>query len=411
MVEPDCEVSVHEDIQASKQMILLYANQPVAKYDGRYYTRNRNFVDFLAVLAALSDDYRLVVPVYEGDGTETTAMTMELPANTVEAAGYRSHVAALFASLRNLPLLRRLVSEAKDRGETVTVAGPGPNSTLFILSWFLPRGIHLAYFIRGDTVETVRNMYRGRRAGWLALMLVRLFRWRIRRLLSLGRAQVLAYGPHLAADYGRFGPAASIAPLIDRAVLADRPAPLSDGPLRLLFIGRLSEEKGLLPLLEALEQVHRSGRDCRLTLVGYGPQEAALWEAVTRRGLEDQVVFAGFVRHGPELYELIDSHHCLCLTSRTEGTPRVVVEALARYRPVLATPVGSLPEQFAGAIHFTTGFDADAIADGIAWCDDHRDELDEMSSRGRRLAEHYLIPRQAQIVDQLLRSGTPGNIQ
>jgi len=106
------------------------------------------------------------------------------------------------------------------------------------------------------------------------------------------------------------------------------------------FVGRLSEEKGLRHLLEALRRWVPGDSQWRLILVGEGPQREALEQTVRDFGLTAKVKFAGFQRDTGAWYPAMDA---FVLPSLTEGTPMVVLEAMAHGVPVIATSVGGVP--------------------------------------------------------------------
>jgi glycosyltransferase involved in cell wall biosynthesis len=97
-----------------------------------------------------------------------------------------------------------------------------------------------------------------------------------------------------------------------------------DSPPHVLFVGRLSEEKGILEFLEATEGVPR-------VVVGDGPLRADVPETV------------GFVRHD-RLGPYYERASVVCVPSRREGFGVVAREAMAYGRPVVATAVGGLVE-------------------------------------------------------------------
>ena len=98
----------------------------------------------------------------------------------------------------------------------------------------------------------------------------------------------------------------------------------------MLFVGRLSEERRILELLEATEGLPR-------VIVGDGPLQARVPEAV------------GFVSHD-ELGAYYERAAVICVPSRREGYGVVAREAMAYGRPVVAKPVGGL---------------VDAVEDGV----------------------------------------------
>jgi glycosyltransferase involved in cell wall biosynthesis len=110
------------------------------------------------------------------------------------------------------------------------------------------------------------------------------------------------------------------------------------------YVGRLGQEKGLDVLLDAMHALATSGRgDIDLHLIGGGEQEENLRAQVARLKLESQVHFHGMRPHD-EIPLWVSAGDLLCLPSRREGCPNVVLEALASGRPVVASHVGGLPE-------------------------------------------------------------------
>lgn len=129
---------------------------------------------------------------------------------------------------------------------------------------------------------------------------------------------------------------------VDGAFLADPPAPLPPTP-QLLWVGRFAPEKGIPVLLEAILRLHREGVPFRITLVGGGPLADWVRQEVTGAGLGDQVVLAGW-RNSAEVRALLDASRGLVLASFAEGLPVVLMEAMARGRPVVATRIAAIPE-------------------------------------------------------------------
>jgi glycosyltransferase involved in cell wall biosynthesis len=112
--------------------------------------------------------------------------------------------------------------------------------------------------------------------------------------------------------------------------------------LRLILVGRLSAEKGIAGLLEALAIVAPERRP-DLVIVGDGPMRAELDRAVEQLGLADRVTFLGRLAEAETLAEIARSD-VLVLPSFMEGLPIVLMEAMALGKPVIATRVAGVPE-------------------------------------------------------------------
>jgi glycosyltransferase involved in cell wall biosynthesis len=108
-----------------------------------------------------------------------------------------------------------------------------------------------------------------------------------------------------------------------------------------LSIGRLVAEKGHRHLLEAAAQVERTKPGVHWLLVGAGELEHTLRAQARRLGLEAQVHFAGWRDDIPDMLALCD---IFVLPSESEGFGRVLVEAMAMAKVVVAATVGGVPE-------------------------------------------------------------------
>lgn len=129
---------------------------------------------------------------------------------------------------------------------------------------------------------------------------------------------------------------------LDRDFLADEPSPVP-AARRLTCVGRLCEQKGQLLLVEAAARLAAEGERFMLTLVGDGEMRAEVEQAILRHGLEGCVHITGFVDEGAVRAE-IEASRGLVLPSFAEGLPVVLMEALARGRPVVTTYVAGIPE-------------------------------------------------------------------
>jgi glycosyltransferase involved in cell wall biosynthesis len=389
--------------------VFLYANQPVIRYDGRYYARFKSFLDFLVELSKQDDIYRLVVPCKVVKHLpEENLVPINLPINRViEVSNYTEQGQSIISSFLSTPCIRSQVLFALNEKGKVTFAGAGPSSFLFWLSLFVPRSVRFAFFIRGDTLKTVQNCYSGNMMYYPSTGVIKLFHKRILSLVLHSRAKVFVFGKKLKSLYPV--PESNIhviTPLIEEAIIRKdtRPNIMKDRPLRVLYVGRLSKEKNLFSLIEACKLALKVGRSFALSIVGLGPLEIEIRKLIAESGLSNQIKFIGYIPHGDALIAEFDSHDLLCLPSFTEGTPSVVIEAFARGMPVLATPVGSLPSLFPDEIKFIDGFSADNILQGINWCNMRREELSDMGRKGQMSIHRFLLKENAVRVDKILRS-------
>ena len=113
-----------------------------------------------------------------------------------------------------------------------------------------------------------------------------------------------------------------------------------DTEILLGFSGRLSVEKGIPVLLEALAELIHEGLPVKLMIIGDGPERSNINNSVASKGLKEHVIFTGFREDAQELLPALDF---FILPSLTEGTPMALLEAMSWGLPVVATAVGEIP--------------------------------------------------------------------
>jgi glycosyltransferase involved in cell wall biosynthesis len=133
----------------------------------------------------------------------------------------------------------------------------------------------------------------------------------------------------------------------------------------LLFLGRLEPQKDPLLLLSALQQLHQLGCSARLLVVGGGSLLNAMAEKVNALNLSDSVALLGDVPR-TRVVELLSSADVMVLTSRYEGMPVAMLEALACGIPVVSTAVGDVHQALGrGGGRLVSSRDATVIAQNI----------------------------------------------
>jgi colanic acid/amylovoran biosynthesis glycosyltransferase len=129
---------------------------------------------------------------------------------------------------------------------------------------------------------------------------------------------------------------------VDDSFLEAVRTPVPEAP-RLVSVARLSEQKGLFVLLEALGELHRRGRSFEFTLVGDGELRDEVERTIARLELGGKVRLVGWADEAKVRSLMLDAR-AMVLPSFAEGLPVVIMEALALGRPVVTTYVGGIPE-------------------------------------------------------------------
>ncbi|MEU8022943.1 glycosyltransferase [Micromonospora haikouensis] len=113
----------------------------------------------------------------------------------------------------------------------------------------------------------------------------------------------------------------------------------------LVSVGSLDQlYKGIDTLIEALARLNGNGAAHRLVHVGRGRFLARLRRLAEKRGVAEQVEFAGWLPTHDDLRKMLDGADLFVMPSRTEGLPRALIEAMARALPAIGSTAGGIPE-------------------------------------------------------------------
>jgi len=159
------------------------------------------------------------------------------------------------------------------------------------------------------------------------------------------------------------------------------------------FVGRLASPKDPLAMLQACRMLEG---DFRVLLVGDGELRSSAEEFARRSGLGSKVIFTGERKDIPEILAASD---IFLLSSRWEGLPLTIIEAMMTGLPLVATRVGGIPELVEDGV---TGYlvppqDPSAIAFAVQKLLVNSQLCSSMGARGReRALEHFTV-------DQMLR--------
>jgi glycosyltransferase involved in cell wall biosynthesis len=220
-----------------------------------------------------------------------------------------------------------------------------------------------------------------------------------------GVRTVSDYTTGLVRELGR-EPAAVYPAYMDlRSFLDEPPAPLPDRP-QALFVGVLERYKNVDGLAAAWRLAAPRVPDARLLLVGAGTMSE-----VPRRLVEELPEQTAWVERlsSPEIAHALDEAWFLVLPSRSEGMGRVVVEALARGRPVLGARVGGIRDLIENGVNgvLVPVGDTAALADALAGLLSDRAWVERLAGAARESALPWILSpeefaaRQAELVERV----------
>jgi glycosyltransferase involved in cell wall biosynthesis len=175
---------------------------------------------------------------------------------------------------------------------------------------------------------------------------------------------------------------------------------IADGAVVAGWVGRLSREKGADVMLEALA---RSDPSWRLSMIGDGRERDRLERLATSLRIGDRVVWHGEVANAGALMPAFDA---FVLSSRTEGTPIALFEAMHARVPVIATRVGGVPD-VVGPEHalLVASEQPAAIAEALAEITQQRSAAETRSALASgRLAQAFSSRAWVAAVDEVYRA-------
>ncbi|WP_346434747.1 glycosyltransferase family 4 protein [uncultured Methanoculleus sp.] len=164
-------------------------------------------------------------------------------------------------------------------------------------------------------------------------------------------------------------------------------APLADRPPLIGYIGSLGEVKGVQNFIQALPEILSNQPDLRAFVGGDGQLKEAITTALHERGVTTRVDLPGWISHDT-LPKYLNQLRLIVLPSYSEGLPNIMLEAMACGTPVLATPVGAIPDII---IDGKTGFimennSPECIAKNVIRALSSPD-LEQIAENGRRFVE------------------------
>lgn len=172
------------------------------------------------------------------------------------------------------------------------------------------------------------------------------------------------------------------------------------GAYLIAAIGRLSTEKRFDLYLQACARLAARLPEARFLLVGGGKQEANLQALASRLGLNGRVIFTGLTGEMRAVYAATD---LVMLTSDTEGTPHVLLEAMGSGIPIVSTAVGGIPEFITPGQHglLVPAGDLDALVEAAMRVHDDAELRQRLVEGGRMVAELFSVERMVEGVEQV----------
>ena len=168
---------------------------------------------------------------------------------------------------------------------------------------------------------------------------------------------------------------------------------IADDEAVILSVGRLSQEKGHADLIRAAAILSGAPEipRFRVVIVGDGPEREPLLHLASELGVTQRIKLAGFQRDMNPYYAMAT---LLAVPSHSEGSPNVVLEAMAAGLPIVANEVGGIPETLEQGVTglMVTPRSPDAMATGILRVLTDDELRDRIAATARECAANDYAP-------------------
>lgn len=223
------------------------------------------------------------------------------------------------------------------------------------------------------------------------------------RVVLLARCEMRAYAAF--APSARLVLIANAVQADDSDLTAERYAP--SRPLKLVYMGRLAAEKGVLDAVCAVRILRERGVWVNLTIAGSGPAADEITRLIEAGGLADRVQLVAPVFGSAKQSLWRESHVFVFPTYHREGLPYALLEALASGTVPVVSPVGAIPDVVEDGVHglFVPSRNPAGVADAVQRLASDRALLHRLATAGRaRVLNDYSVAHMASQFDALYAS-------
>lgn len=322
--------------------LAIFSGLSLYLYNDDYYTisPHRSYIERMQ---ELFEEITLVAPVKVVKIKDEVQSLRKIPSNqlSIEALPYSK---GSVDALKYRRTYKKTIKKVASKTDLFYCRVPDP------FCWMPARLTDkpvIMHFV-GDTADATKHNIN---FSWLKKqILLAGYSFEYRRILKSARkSTVYTNGTHLSAKLQKHGITATpvISSTITRNDLALEPLrPMEHNPFTIIYVGYLRYAKGIDTLIEVIKRLEERHFNYQFHIVGDGDIYSTLHALVSELKAENHIHLHGHIDNRDKLLSLLRSSDLFFFPSLSEGSPRVVIEAMSQGCPVLSTPVGSLPGCF-----------------------------------------------------------------
>ncbi|CAN5668803.1 glycosyltransferase family 4 protein [soil metagenome] len=364
---------------------------------------------FLDAIAA--EVKTLYLFMHDANTQQTAEADYKLRYKNIEFVSLGKATPAWHRHLFHKKILKNIIPAA-EICDAIIIRSPTPLAPFFANYIRKPK---LIFMVVGDYLEGAKQFKIKSIRDWVMIQYLKrndfLFRKRMRD------TDVLVNSPGLLNKYQNLSKSIHLikTTTLTKSDFFIRKDTCQNEVIELLYTGRIEAAKGLFELIESVAQLRRKKINVQLNIVGWeadgdGTVEAALMNLAKELSVDNCVIFHGKKSIGHSLNKMYRKADIYVIPSYHEGFPRTIWEAMANSLPVIATPVGGIPDYLTNFenVLFAEPKNSSDLAEKIQAVIGNPELRMAMIENGYSLAKENTIEIQTnkmiQVIDQLINN-------
>lgn len=323
-----------------EKSIAILASWSLVRHDDGIYIPSTHYL-YLRYVSSIYHKVYVISPLCSIVMKEKGVRLMLENVDVVPLPYNGSYVGAL----RNWKAYKKALESIVDKVDVIYCRVPDPFSWMPALLFKKKTIMHFV----GDTIDATQH---NEKWSWLKkkVMIAGYLPDYWLTLRAAKRSRVFTNGTHLANKLARYGVKAT--PVISSTIFEKElhddltPLPINEGKVEITYIGYVRFAKGMNCLMAFCKKLQDARIDFHFNLVGSGEMFDDVKAFLEKESLAERVTMHGHIGERERMNAILRQSDLFFFPSLSEGSPRVVIEAMAQGTPVLSTPVGSLPGTF-----------------------------------------------------------------
>lgn len=348
----------------NNKKIAILASWGLIRQKAEVYIPTTHYI-YLSYVATLYGKVYLLCPLRESN-EEEKGVRLEFENVEVVPLPFSG---SYMGALRNWRSYKKALTQVCDKVDVVYCRVPDPFSWMPELLFKTKTIMHFV----GDTIDATQN---NEKWSWLkkTVMIAGYMPDYWLTLRAARRSRVFTNGTHLSTKLARYGVKAT--PVISSTIFEKdlhddfSSLPIQSGKVEITYIGYIRFAKGMNCLMAFCKKLKEIGINYHFNLIGSGEMFEDVNSFLEKEELSDYVTMHGHISDRAKMNKILRKSDFFFFPSLSEGSPRVVIEAMAQGTPVMSTPVGSLPGTFKNG-ETIRYFDFNDVAEAVTIIQDY----------------------------------------